>query len=742
VSVPAWRGPVRFARTEGVRGWFGHHQRYSRAASVTLALSFVGFFSSAFIGVLSSVEASDPSPRRRPVTVADAVSMTEVVAVQDASALATQPKVALFAPDGTKFAILLKKGDLARDANEYSLLVYSTVEIAERTEPLLSLKMYSTTNSPAVRSLTWLEDSRRLVFLGQASNGTSQVFAIDTRTKRIWTLTHHPTSITNYATSVDGRTLVFEAEPPRVKLSSAAAVRTREVVIHGQSLAELLRRDDLGSQKLELFVARMGRGVLRIPVEGRYGFGEDSGLLSVSPNGRYALIGVSRIETPDCEAGQGARDSVPAVLPQPIQSRLKSYLLYDAMDRTVAPLTNAPLLQFGARYWARDSKSLFLEMRIQVVVPGEAGRKTSEGKLCRVEVRLPERTLRGVEDDAWPGPPSVEEPLTIDIEQGLERSPELYAVGGQPRRKVLLLDLNPQLGQLQMGKVEELKWDVDGFPVIGGLYLPPDYRPGVRYPLVIQTHGFVSGEFSMDGRSEWSSAFAARPLAARGFVVLQTYEFERREDHNLVAVSKLLGSTPEQRFRNFVVHTCETAIEVLDSKGVIDTRRVGIVGFSRTVSFVGYLLTHSKYDLAAAVLVDGVDGGYFQQIAFPHLAPDFARLNGGKPPFGEGLRDWLQESPSFSLDKVNAPVQLVSLGPDSVLEMWEWYVGLTFQRKPVDFVWLPDADHMIVKPFERLVAQQDLVDWFCFWLNPEVHGGCSPDEYVRWSKLKLLASQR
>jgi dipeptidyl aminopeptidase/acylaminoacyl peptidase len=66
--------------------------------------------------------------------------------------------------------------------------------------------------------------------------------------------------------------------------------------------------------------------------------------------------------------------------------------------------------------------------------------------------------------------------------------------------------------------MEEMRWtDGSGNPVIGGLYLPPDYAAGKRYPLVIQTHGFDPHVFRIDG--PYTTAFAAQPLAGKGIVV-------------------------------------------------------------------------------------------------------------------------------------------------------------------------------------------------------------------------------
>jgi dipeptidyl aminopeptidase/acylaminoacyl peptidase len=178
----------------------------------------------------------------------------------------------------------------------------------------------------------------------------------------------------------------------------------------------------------------------------------------------------------------------------------------------------------------------------------------------------------------------------------------------------------------------------------------------------------------------------------------------------------------------------------LDRRGLIDRKHVGIVGFSRTVFTVGYTLTHSKYSFSAATLVDGIDGGYFQYFAFsnsvPELSKEIGQLNGG-PPFGENLTSWLKSSAGFNLDKMNTPLRLVALGPSSVTELWQWFSGLSRLEKPVDFIYLPDAPHLIVKPWERMVAQQGLVDWFRFWLKGEEGSDPSKQgQYLRWRSMR------
>src|SRR5260370_40198025 len=104
-------------------------------------------------------------------------------------------------------------------------------------------------------------------------------------------------------------------------------------------------------------------------------------------------------------------------------------------------------------------------------------------------------------------------------------------------------------------------------------------------------------------------------------------------------------------------------IGYLDGRGLIDGDRGGLIGFSRTFVFVEYALTHATYHFAAASVSDGLDGGYFQYVAFTNAQPSAASfeegVNGGKP-FGAGLTSWMRTAPGFNVDKVGAPVRIVA----------------------------------------------------------------------------------
>jgi hypothetical protein len=116
-------------------------------------------------------------------------------------------------------------------------------------------------------------------------------------------------------------------------------------------------------------------------------------------------------------------------------------------------------------------------------------------------------------------------------------------------------------------------------------------------------------------------------------------------------------------------------------------------------------------------------------------------------PFGDGLATWVAEAPGFNLHKVSTPMRLESHGNGfpgaSVLEQWEWYSNLTKLGKPVEYVFLPEADHLLVKPWERQVSQEGAVDWFRFWLTGEEDPApAKREQYARWRELRQRQCQQ
>jgi dipeptidyl aminopeptidase/acylaminoacyl peptidase len=699
----------------------------------------------AVLGTSSTYGQGGSESTKRPIAVSDCIAMTRWAGSGSFFGGDLGGQVASFSPDGRRFVLVLKKGNLENNTNEFSLHVFETRDAFRSPNSEAVLAMASSSNRDAIREIKWL-DSETIAFLGENPDQPAQVYKFNLKTRRLERLTSHPLAIVGYDITADSREIVFAAVSPPTKFVNTEPTRRSGIVISNQDLPVLLAGDGASPWERELFLQKQGQEAVRISMEDVI---YDGNPLSLSPSGRYALVGVYARDIPAAWEEYRSNDIRRLIGHskdwKSEYTSLSRFLLVDTKDDSVMLLLDAPTKGFHRTAWAQNGRSIFIARTyLPLGVKDPTERETRERSTYDIEIDIPTLSYQKIGDHGWPKSENPVPALEVSLVQDLNTPPRVYVSDPKTNRKAMLLDLNPQFDELRFGEAKTIDLNVRGIEILAGLYLPPDYQPGKRYPLVIQTHGFLPKEFSMDGLSEWSSGFAARPLAAHDFVVLQLHTFKNREDHDRIddGTDKRFGATPELSGKNQSALMYEAGIDYLDKEEMIDRDRVGIVGFSRTVCFVAYTLTHSRYRFAAATLVVGIDCGYLQRLVFPGGSEDDDLLNGGKAPFGEdGLEQWLRESPGFNLDKVTAPVRLVALQPFAVLEMWEWFAGLRLQHKPVELVELPDASHLIVKPWERLVAQQGLVDWFRFWLKgAEDSDPAKVGQYTRWRELRKTGS--
>lgn len=683
-----------------------------------------------------------PEQQKRPITVADAVAMTTLEATDDPF---KQSPIALFSPDGKQFVVVVRTGNVQQDTNDFSILLYKTAEVWRSPKPDVLLKMSSSSIRDAITNIRWLPDNETLVFLGENPDEKAQLYTFNVARRDLKRFTSHSTTIYDYAITDDGSTLVYRAATPSMESAYPEPSPLKQLVIEGQSLFSLLRGDYSPPEGQAIFCQVLGGASRPVPVGSNYFV--PWGTLSLSPNGRYAVFPVLRRDAPPEWAAYRDKYNLiqqhlaAAFGKHQITAGIFEYLFVDTSDMSVRPLVGTPVINLSPLYWAKDSASVFLSSYLPLDVPDPVERRAREQSEFPIQVKFPSAEFRTVGNRDFPIVPARRPPLDISVKQDLNTPPKIHALDTNTKQEALLFDLNPQFADLNFGIVKTVEWEADGIKVIGGLYLPPDYEPGKKYPLVIQTHGFEPAEFSMDGRSEWSSGFAARPLASKGILVLQLQQFKERQDHGraVVANDRKLGATREEAVKNWTAHVIDSAVKRLDESNLIDRDRVGIVGFSVTVCYVGYVLTHSQLKFAAASLVDGISCGYFEAIGSPDAAAEFGAYNGNAAPFGEGLKTWLSDAPGFNLDKVQVPVRLVALGPYALLSQWEWYTGLTLQKKPVELVLIPHGTHLGGIVSARMLEEQGLVDWFSFWLQgKEDPDPAKRDQYSRWEALRNL----
>src|SRR5260370_20513003 len=166
-----------------------HMKIFSRDIAMRLFLTCIGI-----LHVCTSVHAalSDgratqiESQAKSPVTVADSIRMTKLGAYSGR---------AQFSPDGKKFVIVVKKGNLHENTNQYSLLLWQSAEVFSSPPPTVLLRMSSSSNRPAISAVSWLADSQRIAFLGEEPGELQQLYTYHLRTKQLRKITNQPTNL-------------------------------------------------------------------------------------------------------------------------------------------------------------------------------------------------------------------------------------------------------------------------------------------------------------------------------------------------------------------------------------------------------------------------------------------------------------------------------------------------------------------------------------------------------------------
>src|SRR5258705_405431 len=664
------------------------NRRMSDALSSILAV-FLSLFCASVSQAQNntSVSGNPTGSATHGVTVADAIEMTRTGDNDYLSSWDKSGNVALFSPNGGKFAFVTEKGDLKRDVNEYSIRVFDTASALSSPNSRVVATLASSSNRPAISQLKWMPDNDTLVFLGEQPNEIPQIFKLRVRTGKLEKVTKQAIPITGFSASDGGDAFVFSARAAAGQVFSDEQLRRGFFVTSGHRWEELyLNRRQFDLQH-EIYIQ------------------------TSSMNGAQQVGAIQ--QTPWNDSLQG----------EELQRRRRNVYVAEVKPATgeIHQIEErGKILPADSMEFDRNSDRFVATPESGTLTPPLEFREQG-GKWKVSEISAAAATLNL--------------PLSVMLEEDIHSPPKLMAADPKTKNKIMLLDLNPQFAQLAFGRVEVIHWKTrDAQPAGGELYYPTGYETGTRYPLVIQTHAESRERFWIDG--PFSTANAAQALANKGFFVLQMGFGDRYDETAFQEVVRVYN-TPQEGplFTSFV----EAAIDELDHRGLIDRNRVGISGFSRTVFQGEYVLTHSQYPIGAAVMADGVDFGYVGCIYYfaPSLGPLCEKINVGLP-WGDSLPNWVKESPPMRLDKIHAPLLLQAI--TAPLGEWEIYAGLQWMKKPVDLVnFYPEGEHELVRPQQKYLSEQSAVDWYCFWLKGEEDSDpAKAEQYKRWRELKTL----
>ncbi|HIF57674.1 MAG: S9 family peptidase [bacterium] len=149
---------------------------------------------------------------------------------------------------------------------------------------------------------------------------------------------------------------------------------------------------------------------------------------------------------------------------------------------------------------------------------------------------------------------------------------------------IQLVDANPQLRDVSFGKEVEVTWtSTDGKTVGGVLVYPVGYSEGTRYPLIVAIHG---GPASAD-QLRFNGGYNAQVYAGAGYAVLKP-NYRGSTNYGNAHRTDIVGDYFTLGFDDIM-----TGVDHLIEEGIVDSERMGALGWSAGGHWSNWILTHT-----------------------------------------------------------------------------------------------------------------------------------------------------
>ena len=732
-----------------------------------------------------------------PLTPEAAIETTRVL--EDIGVLTSGSTPVSISPDHRTILIRLVRGDI--ESNTVMMTVLEgTLDPAATVSSLHTVAVLHSSglgaadsmvgpwvnSNPNYNRIVWL-DGRHVAFIWSDPRGVNQVVSLDLDSGHITPRTHHSTQVMNFAAAEDGA-ILYTAQALHDPGRSRSLLRSGFIVPEKSDFYGLLRGYLDGTGLLDLYWNSnwyLQRSTSSEPLQIKVG-GHDqniapSSLLSISPDGRRALVSAAGFDTPTSWSkykGEYQSLIVDAIAGRNTSAarNIASYFVLDMKSLSTRRLWDAPQ-NLDDVSWSSDGQNvLIIGTYLPADDPDEAGRTgnavavvdaasgmyervpvtTRRGGYFRgiwhsrdlIEIQSQGRERASVDraffrkEKRWnpmavPAQMPEDIGVTFELRQTLTTPPAIYAHNQRTGSDTLVLDTNPQLlERFALGRVQYLTGTLRSGDVWQAtVYYPTDYRAGHRYPLVIQSdYGtFPTDSFSLYGLRD--AGTGPSPIAPSVAQLLA--------NRQIMVVEASVHAKDRLRFDSEAARNqsvWEAIIVKLNRQGLIDESRVGISGFSRNGYYIEYALTHSRFPWAAAIAADNYDPSYMTAGIALNWDVQSSDSNGA-PPFGKGLERWLKSAPGFNVEKIQSPLMLEAQtgGITALSWFWEIFSRLEHLHYPVELWAMPDFEHAIhntQNPRQILAVEHRVMDWFEFWLT----GYEDPDsnkraQYAHWERL-------
>ena len=301
-------------------------------------------------------------------------------------------------------------------------------------------------------------------------------------------------------------------------------------------------------------------------------------------------------------------------------------------------------------------------------------------------------------------------PVMVWYGQGASNSDRSYIVDLKKGKTTLLEDLSREiLAGVKLGECHGWNFtNSKGDEINGRYYLPANFDPSKKYPLIVNYYGGCSPT-----ERNFESRYPHHLYAAMGYVVYVVnpsgatgfgQEFSARHVNTA-------GNGPADDIVEGTKQFCK-------EHSFVDASKIGCIGASYGGFTTMYLQTITDI-FAAAISHAGISDhtSYWGEGYWGYSYSEVSMAN--SYPWSE-TDLYVKQSPLYNAQKVNTPILFVHGDADTnvpVGESIQMYTALKLLGKPTDMVLVKDQNHHILDYNKRILWQNTIFAWFAKWLQ-------------------------
>jgi len=292
------------------------------------------------------------------------------------------------------------------------------------------------------------------------------------------------------------------------------------------------------------------------------------------------------------------------------------------------------------------------------------------------------------------------------IRTGPKEFPEVWVVSAMTGALKKLTDMGAQVASWPQPSQEVVTWkSTDGTPIEGVLHKPANFQPGKRYPLLIVIHGGPTG--------------ISRPTP---FGSTTTYPIDIWLNRGaLVLEPNYRGSAGYgEKFRSLNVRNLGigdawdvvSGIDSLVAQGLVDSEKVGTMGWSQGGYISAFLTTHDSARFKAVSVGAGISNWttYYVNTDIHPFTRQYLKATPWDDP-----KIYADTSPMTYIRQSKAPTLIQHGELDKrvpIPNAYELYQGLQDQGVPAKLVVYKGFGHGLTKPKAHRAAMEHNLEWF------------------------------